>query len=334
MTRIAIIGAGLSGLVVAQRLSAHANVTVYEKSRGVGGRMATRYAGRYEFDHGAQFFTAGTPAFREYLRPLAEQGVIADWPATFAELDRDRTRDIRRWGADYPHYVGTPRMNEVGKWLSQGLAINTGTHIVSTVHANGKWTLVDSADRHIEGFDWLILACPPAQTAKLAAEDERLVTLCRQREMQACFALMLGYDEPLELPWQAALVHDAPISWISVNSSKPGRDHPCTLVVHATNAWASDHIEDDLEQVRDRMLDEAAIVCGRNLSNFDHCDVHRWRYANIAKHAGRDHYINDRMRIAACGDWFVRGRVEAAFTSADALARRLRELPAGKGSVS
>lgn len=325
MTRIAVVGAGLSGLVVARRLSAHADVTIYEKSRGVGGRMATRYAGEYEFDHGAQFFTANTPAFREFLEPLAASGVIADWPATFAELDRDRTQDIRAWGEDYPHYVGTPRMNEVGKWLSQGLKVATATRIVAAAHANGRWTLVDSADSHIGGFDWLILTCPPAQTASLAVADEQLVTLCRQHEMLACFALMLGFDEPLELPWQAALVRDARISWISVNSSKPGRSHHCTLVVHATNAWASDHIEDDLDRVRDRMLDEVSIVCGRDLSTFDHCDVHRWRYANIASQTGPDHYLNHRMGIAACGDWFVRGRVEAAFTSANALAQRLRE---------
>ena len=333
MTRIAVIGAGLSGLVVARRLSAHADVTVYEKSRGVGGRMATRYAGEYEFDHGAQFFTASTPAFRVFLRPLVEQGVVANWPATFAEVDRDGIRDSRGWDDDYPHFVGTPRMNAVGKWLSQGLSIATGTRIASAAHAHGKWTLVDSENSRIEDFDWLILTCPPAQTAELAAEDKQLVALCRQREMLACYALMLGFEEPLELPWQAALVRDARISWISVNSSKPGRKRPYTLVVHASNAWAADHIDDHLDQVRDEMLDELATVCGRDLSMFDHCDVHRWRYANIGNQTGPDHYINDRMRIAACGDWFVRGRVEAAFTSADALARRLRELPTGMGSA-
>jgi predicted NAD/FAD-dependent oxidoreductase len=333
MTRIAVIGAGLSGLVVAQRLSAHADVTVYEKSRGVGGRMATRYAGEYEFDHGAQFFTASTSAFREYLRPLVEQGVVANWPATFAEVDPNGVRDTRRWDDDYPHYVGTPRMNEVGKWLSQDLAVTTGTRIASATQAHGKWTLVDSKDGEIEGFDWLILTCPPEQTAELGAADEQLVALCRQREMLACYALMLGFEEPLELPWQAALVRDARISWISVNSSKPGRKRPDTLVVHATNAWAEEHIDDDLDDVRDAMLDEVSLICGRDLSAFDHCDVHRWRYANVGKQAGPDCYINDRKRIAACGDWFVRGRVEAAFTSADALARRLRELPAATGSA-
>ena len=54
MTKIAIIGAGLSGLTAAHDLKEHANVTLYEKSRGVGGRLATRRAEPFSFDHGAQ----------------------------------------------------------------------------------------------------------------------------------------------------------------------------------------------------------------------------------------------------------------------------------------
>ena len=57
--------------------------------------MATRRAGDFEFDHGAQFFTARTRAFREFLRPLVEDGVIADWRADFAELDRSGIRARR-----------------------------------------------------------------------------------------------------------------------------------------------------------------------------------------------------------------------------------------------
>ncbi len=62
--KIAIIGAGISGLILAQRLKDHADIVVYEKARGVGGRMSTRYADPFYFDHGTQFFTARTDAFQ------------------------------------------------------------------------------------------------------------------------------------------------------------------------------------------------------------------------------------------------------------------------------
>ena len=53
-----IVGAGISGLLAANTLKQEAwTVTVLDKGRAVGGRMATRRVGEGTFDHGAQFFT-------------------------------------------------------------------------------------------------------------------------------------------------------------------------------------------------------------------------------------------------------------------------------------
>jgi predicted NAD/FAD-dependent oxidoreductase len=141
--------------------------------------------------------------------------------------------------------------------------------------------------------------------------------------MRACFALMLGLPSPLDLPWQAAVVRDADISWVCVNSSRPGRDGPFTMVVHSTNAWADAHIDDDIDAIRAHVLAEASALCGIDL-RADYSDVHRWRYANMDKRGGLECYVDDGNHLAACGDWFLRGRVEAAFTSAHALASKLR----------
>jgi len=57
--KIAILGGGVAGLSAARELRRHGiDVKLFDKSRGVGGRMSTRYAGDWEFDHGAQYFTA------------------------------------------------------------------------------------------------------------------------------------------------------------------------------------------------------------------------------------------------------------------------------------
>ena len=324
MTTIAVVGAGLSGLVAARQLQAFADVTVFEKSRGAGGRMATRYAGEFKFDHGAQFFTARTAAFRDFLEPLLSEGVIADWPARFAELDRERVTDLRSWGDDYPHFVGTPGMNSIGKYLAAELSVVFET-TVSRVRRNDRgWNLFDEADRGLGYFDWLVLTAPAPQTLGLAGEAPELVTLCRERTLCSCFALMLGFEQPLDLPWQAALVRNADISWLSVNSSKPGRDDAFTLLVHSTNAWADAHIDKHLEAVLEHMLREASEVTGEDLRNATHRRVHRWRYANIDKQAGPTCFVDGDRRLASCGDWFVRGRIEAAFTSAHDLGQRLR----------
>jgi predicted NAD/FAD-dependent oxidoreductase len=325
MTSVAVIGAGLSGLVVARRLQAVADVVVFEKSRGPGGRMATRYAGDYAFDHGAQFFTARSAGFRAFLQPLLAAGSVKAWPARFAELDRGTITSERVWGGDYPHYVGAPGMNQVGKSLAEGLDVRLESTVARIERRDGSWQLSDAAKTGLGRFDWVVLAMPAAQTAALAQGFDDLAALAAERNMLGCFALMLGLQRPLDLPWDAALVRNADISWVSVNSSKPDRGKQQTLVVHSTNAWANAHLDDEIDEVRAYLVEQASLVVGTDLCDADHCRVHRWRYANIGKQSGPAFYLDKESQLAACGDWFRRGRIEAAYTSGVKLAAALGE---------
>ena len=81
-SRIAIVGAGVAGLACARALAdAGLHVQIFEKSRGVSGRMSTRRGELGQCDHGAQYFTARDPAFRaqelEYvLRQSRSAGIF------------------------------------------------------------------------------------------------------------------------------------------------------------------------------------------------------------------------------------------------------------------
>ena len=81
MNDVIIVGAGIAGLAAAQQLTASGlKVCVLEKSRGVGGRLATRRIttlhGEVLVDHGAQYFTCRSLAFQEVLAPLLAQGTV------------------------------------------------------------------------------------------------------------------------------------------------------------------------------------------------------------------------------------------------------------------
>lgn len=334
MTRVAIIGAGLSGLVAARELCKCSEVIIFEKSRGFGGRMATRYEKGFEFDHGAQFFTARSSEFQAYLEPMVDRGIVAAWHARFAELDNDKVAATRDWDGTFPHYVGAPRMNAIGHFLADGLAIRRNTTVAQLDRATDGWSLADSEDNALGTFDWVISSMPAAQTAALAPVDSTLRRAAEGARMRSCFALMLGFAQPLSLPWQAALVRGADISWVSVNSSKPGRPEPFALVVHSTNAYADAHIDEDLDVVREHLLAEISSVIGIDCSAVAVCRLQRWRYANVDEQAGAPFFVDAGSQLAACGDWFRRGRVEAAFTSGFALATELRGLLAKRQSVS
>ncbi len=78
--RWAVIGGGMAGLAAARRLvGAGCEVRLVDKSRGVGGRMATRRAEGHQFDHGAQFFTARGDGFSREVEALVAAGGVAGW---------------------------------------------------------------------------------------------------------------------------------------------------------------------------------------------------------------------------------------------------------------
>jgi predicted NAD/FAD-dependent oxidoreductase len=132
MLNIAIIGAGLSGLTAANILNEHAKVTVFDKAKGASGRLATRRAEPYNFDHGCQFFSAKSNAFKEFLAPMLRHGVIKCWNANFVEIENRQVTKSRQWDAQSRHYVGSPSMNAIGKFLSQDLHLRLGTPITAT----------------------------------------------------------------------------------------------------------------------------------------------------------------------------------------------------------
>ena len=328
MTRVAVIGAGLSGLVAARKLQECSEVTVFEKSRGLGGRMATRYGADFEFDHGAQFFTARSAEFQKFLEPLIAQGVVACWRARFAELHRDTVTATQDWDDAQPHYVGAPRMNTIGGYLADGLTVRRDTTVAQLDRVADGWRLADSDGRALGRFDWVVCAVPAAQTAALAPADSQLYRLAAEVPMRACFALMLGFDKPLPLQWQAALVSGTDISWISVNSSKPQRADGFTLVGHSTNAYADNNLDTHLPTVQEHLLREVSAVIGIDCGEASFCQLQRWRYANVDKQSGPAYLVDAETQLAGCGDWFCGGRVEAAFSSGWEVARKLRVLVA------
>jgi hypothetical protein len=214
-------------------------------------------------------------------------------------------------------------MNALGKALAQGSDVRLHTQVSSIEREAGRWALSSTDGDSLGSFDWVIVATPSEQALQLLPAVFRHTQTMSKIRMLSCYSIMLGFEEPLNLPWQAALVHNADISWVSVDSSKPGRKGPFTLLVHATNAWSDEHINDDIDEVNRHLLAEISQVVGADTKMASHSAIHRWRYANANKYHGTDALVDPTNQLAACGDWCVHGRVEGAFSSAMALLREL-----------
>ena len=325
MTRIAIIGAGISGLALAERLVQVADVTIFEKARGVGGRMSTRYAEPFYFDHGAQFFTARTPDFQNFLAAYMEAGTVAEWNGKVVTLGARQKETKRLWFE--PHLVASPHMNSLCKALSVERDVRTGCEVAPLDEADrAGWKLHDKDGHDLGLFDWVISTAPPAQTVRLLGRHMPDSNPLQTRIMQGCYALMIGFHRPWDRQWIAASVQDNLIGWISVNSSKPARNPELScLVVHSSHEWAEAHIDDDMNEAQAYLLQQFTEVTGIDSAEADYITTHRWRYATTAQSEQIDCYIDRQRRIAATGDWCVASRIEDAWLQARRLATMIVE---------
>jgi renalase len=325
-TKIAIIGAGISGLVAANLLRTRFDVVVFEKARGVGGRMSTRRTAPYAWDHGAQFFTARTQEFQNFLKPYQDSGLVAEWVARVQTISAGEKPYKRDWFE--PHYVAVPSMNGLCKFLARDVDVQTEIEIQSLSPApSGRgWVLQDKEANQYGSFDRVIVSAPSPQALRLLPRDYPGYDDIEAVRMGGCYAVMVGLAEPLPVHWDIAMPRDSLIGWVANNNSKPGRVGPPALLIHTTNAWADAHIDMGIDAVQDLVLNAFNDLTGFDVRGLAQIiQTHRWRYANTVTAAGRDCFWDAGSGLGVCGDWCGDGRVEAGFQSACALARQMME---------
>lgn len=307
--KIAIIGAGIAGLACARGLSkAGVASVVFDKGRGVGGRVATRRAeaGR-QFDHGAQFITAQGGAFDAVLIEARAAGAVAEWDD----------------GSQEPRYVGVPGMSGFAKHLARGLELRQRTEVVGLLKERGGWLVRTAGGESF--FDRVVSTVPAPQTVALLGGLDDLAGDLSRVAFEPCLTLMFSLAPRAARPVLDARDREPPHWWIAQESTKPRRPGSACWVAQASPAWSAQHLELELSEVRARMLD---LLCPRLGVSHDHIDyaaAHRWRYARVAHPLGRDFARDSTRTFYAGGDWCLGPRVEAAWISGDAIARDLLE---------
>jgi renalase len=311
MTRVAIIGAGMAGLAAAERLAASGVASViFEKSRGFGGRMATRRTGDLQFDHGAQYFTARGPDFFEQVSRWREAGVVDEWQAG--------------------SYVGAPGMTAPTRAMAARHESVTEAQVSRLVRTDAGWSICDDKGEIAApgngSYDAVVLAVPAPQAIALAASAGAHMPELEHVEYAPCIALMLAFAPATQAPVQDWLKpDDRVIAWIARNSSKPGRSSGAqTWVAHARPDWSREHLEHSPADLCGPLLASFQNVTGI-LAEPSYISAHRWRYALVEQAVGLACLFDAGSMVGACGDWCLGPRVESAYDSGCGMADTLLE---------
>lgn len=316
--RLAIIGAGLAGLMAAYELRNQPGltVTVYEKSRGLAGRAATRWfdrpAGRVYVDHGAQ-----------YLRDDPQQSpalfaLLHDLAATESDERAAITRPVWVLDRDGAIHEGDRTQNTAAKWsYRQGLttlgkriatagALDIKTqvridhlHVQPTGSNASRFSLIAADGQPIADADQILLAIPSGQAADLLAASEwpaatvdqrdTLIGTLRQAVYRRCRAVTLGYEQPgvrarLDaLPYYALINTDRghDIVWLAFEQDKPGHVPPgqAVIIAHMSNAFTVRTWDSDPVELASHVAGQVADLLGDDLRQPDWSDTQRWRYS-------------------------------------------------------
>ena len=333
---IAIVGAGMAGLSCAQYLLEQGfKVKVFEKSRGLAGRSATRNRDGISFDHGAQFFSAKSQLFKDFVHLGIKHGNITPWqPKTFYP------------GSHHTWYVGVPGMSSIARQFHLNHYVQTQALVEKIQLLDQTWEVSFTLNEESiqERFDGLILAIPAPQALSLLNRISKdsfsqpvvinhFIETISAIDMLPCWTVMLNCSKQLANLWPYDVwqcpdneldLH--PIGWFANNSSKPLRtasELTDQWILQASPEWSKKHLEDTPETIISALTQELEMLLKISITPLiASASTQRWRYARVSgKMSQAPTYLFDaESDLGLCGDYFSSSRIESAFLSGHGLA--------------
>ena len=302
-----IVGAGLTGLIIANRLKTSSNddVLLVEKSRGVGGRMATRRIENARFDHGAQFYALREPLDSLHKRWL-NTSLVKPW------FDRHGV----------VHFSCTTGMTALAKDLADAIDVRFEQRVVELFKTPTGWRTVFESGAELF-TDRVILTCPLPQALEILkashlAYDPHLDLILYAKAVVALIQTKSGGDS-LASPNGYTQLTGSQIFSIA-DQRKKGLSEIPSLTVTLTPESSDAFFETPDESVIGGVIDELK----RRDPTFSSTSVQikKWRFSHPLQVASMN-YANPHEQLFIAGDAFGGPSLNGAAKSANALSDAL-----------
>lgn len=320
--RVAILGAGAAGLAAARHLqSAGVAVTVFDKARRPGGRLAVRRSDHGSLHHGAPLLSLPD----ERLSP-----VVLDL-LSMAGSDLHAIAAPNLGGGSCSGYSHAPDLNALAARWAEGLDVRC-RHTVTRIDRDGAGWWLGFAEAPVAAgpFDQLVITAPPVQALALIASLSAQAALREALEKMAhapCWSVLWVPASPpacrgfIEVPDE-----DTGLGLIVREDARDADQGSIRYVLHATPAWSSEHLEEDAADVATALIARAAAWLDCPADSL-HTHAHRWRYATVSASAGQP-CLSGRDGLFYAGDACLGNTVVHALTSGVAVAEAVLAAPA------
>jgi len=339
--RVAIVGAGVAGTFCARTLADYGcDVTLFDKSRGVGGRMATRrLADGQVVDHGPALMQWNGDQFGRWFRSWEADGIVKKWDAKVARWDGRSDLDLAAQSVEECManetsgriegvFVGGRGMSDLAKHFAQDARLVLQTQVQSLRHDGGEWYVQceresSSGKTHEElgPYDAVVMNVPPVQCKGILGVTRwEKFALGEDVEcwMEPVWAMVLGFQERWGIPVDGVLFDGHTVlDWMGRETSKPGRfgdggglqGKGEYWVVHSRGSWAREHLECSTEEVTQKLLATLKGLGCVGMPEVSFVQVHRWRYARVdrsvrrVQRSAKQYWWDSSVRLGVCGDW-------------------------------
>jgi len=303
---ILIIGSGMAGLAAAGvARAAGCSLCVFDKGRRIGGRVSTRRAGGFTFNHGAQFLTARHPDFIAACETATKDGALVPWQV-----------------AGRNAFCGAPTMRDLPAHLGAGHTIRQQVEITAITRDDGLVTLHDETGPVAQARQLLVTAPAPQTARLLQVIAPELAATARGAVYAPCWTGMFGFSDATVADMAGITdpvsAQSGPVGWACWESRRPGGGNQpgAALTVQGAPDWSEAELEGEADQIAGRLLAAWQETTGTSLPAPDYRAAHRWRFARVVQAASPDapRHSADGM-IGIAGDWVAGARVEDAFLS-------------------
>lgn len=319
MPRVGIIGAGVSGLSVAarlQRLGHHC--TVFEKSRGLGGRLARRHLPWGHIDIGAPFLSPGQGDAQDPLAQFCRAGLLIKGRLRRALLAADTLHQASPVDA----YWAPNNNNEICHALADNLTVIRQRRIAAIEYTPQGVELTDDQGQPSAPFDVVVISAPAQQTQALLPESSKL----HQQpfpHMVPGWTVTLQFTAPLGLFAHHQIIDFAsnhPLArGVDMAALRQGSPRHCYQFQLGAALSRQCQALPQAQSV-DRVL--AVLAQLGHLPALRQHTVQTWNLCAPGHHRGAIDIVDPDQRLVLCGDWSSEGSgVGAALISAERATR-------------
>ena len=303
--KIAIIGAGFSGCNLYNNLKdKYENITIFEKSRGAGGRLSTKYIEDKFIDHGTSTLIPITDDLKFFCLDLAKNGVLK---------------------AKYDEFIPKNGIDSICKFLINEKDLLSNTKIIKAQNIDNKWILEDEKHEIYEDFDLLFITIPAPQIFEMQIElpvdfKEKLSNI----KYNSIFSMILYSNEDIKLN-ENKLYENSDIENIVNNSKKYGYKDFSSYVVHLSKEFTNGVNHKTKEEIYELFIENLDDETKKDLNKFT-IIPHLWKYATAKSSLDMPYFFNEEKNIGICGDYFNHNNIEAALLSSELLGNKILNL--------